>query len=122
MSMRLRIGDWEPKVPLIAAVAGGLSVLVLVAVVAVMLPRESADTVDEPPVPLRYEWATADRLVLPDDYGEPVAPEWVAYRPRRESWTDEQIAEYWLDPHEIGLEVLDARVEEHVRMLLREVP
>ena len=100
----------------------GLSAVAVLIVLAVMVPRRSADTVDVSPPPLRYEWATTDRLVLPDGFARAGELEWVAFRPRREAWSEDQLAEYWLDPATIGIEVLDERVEEYIRSLLREVP
>ncbi|MFW6293956.1 MAG: hypothetical protein ACOC7V_16775 [Spirochaetota bacterium] len=120
--MRLELGRWELTGLHLALAVLVLSLVAVLIVVAVMLPGRSADTVDVPAPALRYEWATVDRLVLPDDFESLGELEWVPYRPRREVWTDEQIAEHWLDPAAIGLDVLDEQVEAHVRNLLEEVP
>ena len=120
--MRLRIGPLEitPIRVVIATIA--ISLLAVLIIVAVMLPGRSADTLDEPPPPDREGWATIDRLVLPDDFADAGELEWTPYRPRRQTWTDEQLDEYWLDPEAIGLDVLDRRVEEQMRSLFEEVP
>ncbi|MFP4114212.1 MAG: hypothetical protein ACOC2Y_08170 [Spirochaetota bacterium] len=120
--MRLRLGSYEVEPLHLVGAVVVLSLIAVVIVVAVMSPRRSADTQDETPPPMRSEWVTVDRLVIPRDFARADELDWVPYRPRREVWTDEQIAEYWLDPREIGLDVLDAEVEEHIRELLREVP
>ena len=120
--MRVNVGPFELGPLHLASIA---VVLVLVSVllgVLVNSARQPADTQSEAPPPLRYEWATADRLVLPEDFAGSDELEWVPRRPRREVWTDDQIADYWLDPDEIGREVLDDQVEEHIRALLQEVP
>jgi hypothetical protein len=119
--MRLRIGSFELTPIHVVVATGAISLVAVLVVVAVMLPRRSADTVEETPPPARYEWATVERLVLPDDFAVVERFERVPYRPRRERWTDRQLDEYWLDPQEIGLEVLDERVEEQMRRLFEEV-
>lgn len=120
--MRLRIGRFEitPIHVVIATLA--VSLLAVALILAVMLPGRSADTLDEPPPPDREGWATVDRIVLPDDFADAGELEWTPYRPRRETWTEEQLDEYWLDPEAIGLDVLDRRVEEQIRGLFEEVP
>jgi hypothetical protein len=122
--MRVRLGERIIDVELVHVVglAVLLSLIAVIVVLAVMSPRRSADTVTETPPPAGYEWVTAERLVVPRDFAQPDELDWVPYRPRREAWTDEQIAEYWLDPEAIGLDVLDEEVEEHIRSLFREVP
>lgn len=120
--MRLSLGRFEIELTHVLLAVGALSVLAVAIVLAVMLPGRSADTQKVEPPPLRYEWVTADRLVLPDDFSGSDELSWVPYRPRRERWTQEQINEYWLDPTDIGLDVLDAKVEKHVQSLLEEVP
>lgn len=119
--MRVRVGAVELGPLHLAALGAVLVLLGVLAGVLVNSARQPADTQTEAP-PLRYEWATRDRLVLPEDFGGSDELEWVPHRPRREAWTSEQIAEYWLDPDEIGREVLDEQVEEHIRALLQEVP
>ena len=121
--MRVRLGSLELGPREVALAAGAVLLLVLAGLLIAVISRpESADTEDERPAASGYEWANGDRLVLPDDYGAPAELDWLPYRPRREAWTDDQVAQYWLDPQAIGLEVLDERVEEHVRRLLEEVP
>jgi len=120
--MRLSLGRFELSGLHVVLATAALSLVGVLIAVAVIVPRGTADTVAVDPPPLRSEWVTADRLVLPEDYASGGELEWVPHRPRREVWTDEQIAEYWLDPSEIGLDVLDEQVENEMRDLLREVP
>ncbi len=96
--------------------------LVAVAVsTAVISRRGPADNGERPVDTTAPEWASPDRLVLPD-HGEPDGIPFVPFRPRRERWTEQEIAEYWFDPQEIGVDVLDERVERSIRELLRGVP
>lgn len=105
----------------LAGIAFILAVAIVV-VVAVMSRAGSADTEGRAAPVTAPAWATADRLVLPDQFDSVGELRFVPYRARRETWNDEEIAEYWLDPKDIGLEVLDARVEEYIRHLLDAVP
>ena len=90
--------------------------------IAVLLRSDSVDGDGSEPYEPGFDWAKPERLVLPDTAEQFRALRFVPYRPRREIWTAGDIAEYWLDPRTIGLEVLDTRVEEHIRRLLEEVP
>lgn len=102
--------------------AGVATLLLLALISAAVLSRpRSSDNQGESVRAPGPEWANADRLVVPD-YGETGVPPFVPFRPRRETWSEQEIGEYWLDPQEIGLEVLDERVESYIRELLREVP
>lgn len=119
--MRLRIGRLEITPVHILIATGGLSLLAVLVIVAVMLPGRTTDTLEEP-APVRFEWATVDRLVLPDDFSGVDELEPVYRRPRREAWTAEQLDEFWLEPEAIGLDVLDETVEREMRLLFEEVP
>jgi len=120
--MRLSLGRFEFSGLHVALATLALALVGVLIAVAVIVPGEPADTVVVGPPTLRSEWVTADRLVLPDDFASGGELEWVPHRPRREVWTDEQIGEYWLDPSEIGLDVLDEQVENEIRDLLQGVP
>lgn len=110
----------QKRVAVLVAVIATLVVVVLVSVAVMSGPRPT-DNEERPVRSPAPEWANADRLVLPD-HGEPEGIPFVPFRPRRERWSEQEIAEYWLDPQEIGVDVLDQRVENYVRELLREVP
>jgi hypothetical protein len=95
-----------------------LSLIAVIIVLAVMLPGRNADTGSMEPVEeAEHPWATADRLVVPEDFSR-LEFEWVPYRGRRSVWTPEQVGEYWYDPNEIGLEILGERLEAEIRSLL----
>ncbi len=119
--MRFSFSDLKQRRALaLVAIIATLVVVVLVSV-AVMSSPGTADNGERPVRTPAPEWASADRLVLPD-HGEPDGIPFVPFRPRRERWSRQEIAEYWLDPQEIGVDVLDQRVENYMRELLREVP
>jgi hypothetical protein len=120
--MRLRLGEHGIPVVRLVPVVARLALIGVLIALALGRPDASADTLDAALPPLAYEWVTVDLLVLPDDYASAGEFEWVPHRPRRDGWTDDQIAEYWLDPAAIGLDVLNDRVENEMRNLLMEVP
>ena len=93
-----------------------------VVVAAVMSCTASADTQSRVAPVAAPAWATHDRLVLPEHFDSIGELRFVPHRARRETWSDEDISEHWLDPRDIGLEVLDARVEEYIRNLLGAIP
>ena len=99
-----------------------LSALAVAVVLAVMLPGRRADPPTGGPADRRAEWATAERLVLPRVSWSADEDRWEPSTPRRERWSHEEIGRYWVDPAQIGFELLDRRVEERIRRLLEEVP
>lgn len=45
-------------------------------------------------------------FVVPDEVERFLSPEPVYFRRPRKMWTQEEIREFWLDPRELGIEVL----------------
>ncbi len=119
--MKLHLGAHEITPLSVVAATLVVSAIAVLVVVAVMLPSGNADTIDSGVrgVP---DWVTPERLIVPDEGAELRQLQWVPHRPRREIWSDDDAAEYWLDPAQIGLDVLEEQVEAYIRRLFEEVP
>ena len=125
--MHLQLGRHEINLVHVVGVVLLLALVAVGIVVMVMLPGRSADTLDTVARvgsgnPAEFAWITPERLIVPDESASARQMQWVPHRPRRERWTDADVLEHWLDPAEIGLEVLDERVETYIRRLCEEVP
>ena len=118
--MQIEIGRLTIRPVHIILGAVALSALLVLVLLLVMLPSNSADTESTEQVDEEvFGWATADRLVAPEDFSQ-LEFEWVPYRGRRTTWTEEQVFEYWNDPDTVGIEVLGQMLEAEVRTLLEE--
>ena len=112
VDLRIALG-----VAAMAVVAGGLLTLAL--------SRRSADNRDEgtpQTIGDLYAWVTADMLFVPDELAVGNTPRWVPYRERRERWSSDDVDEYWLDPQEIGIDILSTTVHEEITQLLEAFP
>ena len=124
--MFLRVGDKDVSLWLVLAVVGGMAVVAFAVTVAVMSGRRSSDNVagtNEVSVPAgRFDWIGVDDFVIEDELARGTEPRWIPFRPRRERWTETDVEEHWIDPREIGIEVLETRVNESIRQRLEDVP
>lgn len=117
--MQFELGPLTIRPLHIVLAALGISLLLVLVIIAMNPRAESTDTLDVPLGAELHPWATADRLVVPEDFSL-LELQWVPYRGRRSEWTPEQVAEYWNDPRQIGLEVLERRLEAEIRSLLED--
>ena len=122
----LRIGNRELSLQLIIVVVAGLAVIAAGIAVIVMIASRPTDTENRadasaaPDGPAQV--ISADDLLVENELVRGTEPEWVPYRPRRDVWSDSDIDEHWIDPAEIGVDVLGTQVEETIRDLLEDVP
>lgn len=61
-------------------------------------------------------------LEVPDEIERFLAPELRFYREPREKWTREEVDRFWIDPKELGIEVLTKKNRNKVREILDSVP
>ncbi len=61
-------------------------------------------------------------LKIPEEYQELLKDSWYPYRPRYERWSEEQASEFWIQPGEVGVKILESRNEEIVEELFENVP
>jgi len=110
---------------MVAAIVAGAAVVALIVTVIVMMARRPSDTeimdVATPadgPLPVV---SPAD-LIVENELARGTRPQWVPYRPRRDRWSEEDVDEHWIDPAQIGIDVLNTQVEQAIRDLLEDVP
>ena len=124
--MFLKIGTREISLRLIVVAAAGLTLVAVAVTVAVTVARGSADTVggivEVPASSDRFNWIGVEDFVVEDELARGTEPSWIAFRPRKERWTESDVEEHWIDPREIGVDVLGARVRESIRQRLEDVP
>ena len=65
---------------------------------------------------------SADDLLVENELVRGSEPTWVPFRPPRDRWSDADVDEHWIDPAELGVDVLGQQVEETIRNLLEDVP
>ncbi|MBU8914403.1 MAG: hypothetical protein KOO61_10300 [Spirochaetales bacterium] len=124
--MYLRLGSHEIHIRVVLAVFGALAVVAVLIVVAVMVGGRSVDngseTVEIPVVPSRFDWIDADDLVVEDELARGTEIRWIPFRPRKERWTESDVEEHWIDPRQIGIDVLETQVNDDIRLMLEDVP
>ena len=124
--MYLKLGDREIPIHFVVAVVGALAVVAVLITAAVMVAGRSVDssseTVEIPVAAGRFEWIDADDLVVEDELARGTEIRWIPFRPRRERWTKLDAEEHWIDPRQIGIDVLEAQVNENIRLMLEEIP
>ena len=116
----------DRKMPIrtIAAVFGIFTFLAVLILVSVMLGRSPDSSSDEvtSSVITRFDWIEADDLVFEDELARGTEIRWIPFRPRRDQWSELDAEEHWIDPRQIGIEVLEGRIHELIRLALEEVP
>lgn len=124
--MYLRLGSREIHIRIILALVGALAVVAVLITLAVMVGGRSVDNVSEtvemPVVAERFDWIDADELVVEDELARGTEIRWIPFRPRRERWTESDVEEHWIDPREIGIDVLETQVNDNIRLMLEDVP
>ena len=124
--MYLRLGSREIHIRIILALVGALAVVAVLITLAVMVGGRSVDNVSEtvemPVVAERFDWIDADELVVEDELARGTTIRWMPFRPRRERWTESDVEEHWIDPREIGIDVLETQVNDNIRLMLEDVP
>lgn len=63
-----------------------------------------------------------DRLMIPDERETAIGAGWVPSRSPAGSWTAKDIAPYWTDPVELGIEILSRRNRDLIRSVLEGQP
>lgn len=120
--MRLFTAD---ELRLIGIVVGGATILAVLGTVIVGLardvgherPGDETRAVQTGTAPVGF----AD-MVVPENYASAPFWRWYYYRPPLEQWTDEQVAEFWIDPRDIGLDLLESKNDEVVDEFFGRVP
>lgn len=124
--MYLEMGDREVDIRFILAVVGALAVVAALITVAVILGRRPVDSRSEtvgPPVTAgRFDWIDADDLVIEDELARGTEIRWIPFRPVREQWAESDGEEHWIDPRRIGIDVLEARINDEIRLMLEDIP
>lgn len=124
--MYLKLGRREIPIHIILAVVGAVAVVAVLVTATVMVAGRSVDssseTVEIPVVAGRFEWIDADDLVVEDELARGTEIRWIPFRPRRERWTESDVEEHWIDPRRIGIDVLEAQINENIRLILEDVP
>ena len=124
--MYLELGGRKIGLGVILGTIGGLCVVALAITVAVIVGGRSVDirseTVENPARPGRFDWIDATDLVVEDELARGTEIRWVPFLPRRERWTESEAQEHWIDPRQIGIDVLEAQVSEDIRLMLEVVP
>ena len=104
----------------------GLAAVAVIITVAVMLPRRIRTREDREEAAQTREMAAMEidltELKIPEEYRALLKSQWYPYRPRMEQWTPETARQFWVDPKEIGADLLAEENAELIRSLLEEAP
>lgn len=123
--MYLRFGAHRVDLRLVIGVTLALAVVAVGITLAVMLPGRPVDTRDSVTAAdeeREQSWVRLEHLLLPDELEESTQTRPVAYRELRDRWAAGDAQEHWIDPRQIGLDVLDQEVTAAIRKVLEEVP
>jgi hypothetical protein len=121
----LRLGKREIGLGFVLGIIGGLSVIAVIITAAVIIGGRSVDSRSEieeiPAVTGRFDWIDPTDLVVEDELARGTEIRWLPFRPRRERWTEADAQEHWIDPRQIGIDVLEAQVNDDIRLMLEDV-
>lgn len=104
----------------------GLAAVAVIITVVVMLPQR-IQTREQREEAVRTQEMAAMKidlteLKIPEEYRSLLASQWYPYRPRMEQWTREAAQQFWVDPKDIGAELLAEENDELIRNLFAEAP
>ena len=104
----------------------GLAAVAVIITVAAMLPGRIQTREEREEAVRTREMAALKidltELKIPEEYRALLKSQWYPYRPRMEQWTQEMASQFWVDPKEIGADLLAEENTEMIRDLFREVP
>ena len=122
--MYLKLGKRDISLQAILWITAVLALAAVGITLAVMLPGRNADTSSrtEPADEPAAAWVTTGHLVVENELERGTSPHWVPFREMKDSWTNEDAALHWLDPRQIGVDVLEEEVTTSIRRMLEEVP
>jgi hypothetical protein len=106
-------------------VGGGVVAIALVVLLVVsfsLRPAEDKSRDNSGELGALYGWVTAETLYVPNELAVGTQPEWQPFRERRERWTDDEVAVYWLDPTDIGIDILESTVHDEIAQMLEAFP
>jgi len=63
-----------------------------------------------------------DRFLLENQLKNVYSVEYIPFRTQKTKWTEEQVAQYWQDAREAGVEVLQEKNTQLIKKLLSDVP
>lgn len=120
---------------LYALIVAGAALLALLGTLVFMLltrnpdpaPRPAADSVESSAgTELRGETLSSEAVIqeirIPDEYKQLHREEWIPFREVHESWSPEQIEQFWKDPSSLVEEVLQAQTDREVEEFFEEIP
>ncbi len=63
-----------------------------------------------------------DDFLLPSFEAPAQEPRYVPFRPRRQRWTAEEAAKYWVPPRQIATDLVQAENDRAIQRLFQDVP
>ncbi len=116
-------------------IVAGVTMLALIGTLGFMLlnrnpeptPRQSASRAESPAgAALLGETLQSESLIqelkIPDEYKQLHREKWSPFREVHESWSLEQIEQFWKDPSTLVEEVLQAQSDREVEEFFEEIP
>jgi hypothetical protein len=104
----------------------GLAALAVIITLVVMLPGRIRTREEREEAVRTREMEAMEidltELKIPEEYRAILKSQWYPYRPRMEQWTQEMAGQFWVDPKEIGADLLAEENAELMRDLFEEVP
>ncbi|MFP4562512.1 MAG: hypothetical protein ACLFRY_04300 [Spirochaetia bacterium] len=104
----------------------GLAAVAVIITVAAMLPGRIQSREEREAAVRTQEMAAMKidltELKIPEEYRALLKSRWYPFRPRMEQWNRETASQFWVDPKEIGADLLAEENTELIRDLFEEVP
>lgn len=92
--------------------------------VTITVVRESPKTRESIPTEIstskKFDLLISD-MIIPEDYTEEPSSRWYLSRPPLRKWSEEQIARYWIDPRQIGIEILEKENDRLIEEMFEDV-
>lgn len=92
--------------------------------VVVRLSGNSRKTpvVENPAITQMQDSIMVSEFLIPEDYSVENESEWFFYREPLQRWTKDQLERYWVDPRDIGIELLQETNDKLIEELMESIP
>lgn len=111
----------EKELKIIAFAVGTATVIAVLITVVVGLSRRPELNIEDEAGAVTTA-PDVSELVVPEEFTLTGGERWYFSRDQLAMWSEEQIAEFWIDPAEIGIDLMSEESDRVIEELFEEVP
>jgi hypothetical protein len=112
------------ELKIIGLVVAAATVLAILITVVVRLGSGSrkAPVAENPTTTQTQDSIMVSEFLIPEDYSVDSESDWFFSREPLQRWTRDQIERYWIDPRDIGIELLQETNDTLIEQLMEGIP